>query len=287
MTAFGLESLTVAVEGLDHPEGVTVTADGQVFAGGEQGQVYRVDIDEGTMEQVATTEGFLLGLCSDADAFLYCCDIGRREVLRVDPRSGAVDGYSDGTDDRKMVNPNWPVFDPDGNLYVTDSGGWKADDGCIYRVSPDGTTEVWSEASTNFPNGACLTLDASALLVLESCTPALAKIPIGPDGSAGDREEVAQLEGTVPDGVALDADGNAYVCCYRPDRILRVSPSGSVETVADDPEGTILSAPTNGVWVGEDLSTFITGNLGRWHLTRCEWGAKGVPLHYPKLRRKG
>jgi sugar lactone lactonase YvrE len=145
---------------------------------------------------------------------------------------------------------------------------------------------VWSEVSTNFPNGACLSLDSSALLVLESCTPALVRIPIQEDGTAGKREEIALLGGTVPDGVSLDTNGNAYVCCYRPDRILRVSPTGSVELLADDPEGTLLSAPTNGVWVGDDSSIFITGNLGRWHLTRCEWGAKGVPLHYPKLARK-
>lgn len=284
--AVGLESLSVAVEGLDHPEGVTVTADGRLFAGGEEGQVYLADIESGAVEQVATTDGFLLGLCADADGGLYCCDIGRRAVLKVDPRSGAVDVYSDGTDERNMVNPNWPVFDAAGNLYVTDSGRWKADDGCIYRIAPDGRTSVWSEASTNFPNGACLTPDSSALLVLESCTPALVRIPIGDDGAAGSREEMARLEGTVPDGVALDTEGNAYVCCYRPDRILRVNPAGSVEVLADDPEGTILSAPTNGVWVGDDLSIFITGNLGRWHLTRCEWGATGVPLQYPSVTAK-
>jgi gluconolactonase len=279
-----LSRLVVFAEGLDHPEGVTVTADGRLYAGGESGQVYLVDIDTGKSEEVANTGGFLLGLCADSSGRLYCCDVGRRELLRVDPDSGKVDLYSNGTPGRSMINPNWPVFDASGNLYVTDSGTWKGNDGCIFRVTPTGETEIWATSSTNFPNGACVGIDRKSLLVLESCTPALVRIEIKDDGTAGNREEIARLEGTVPDGVALDTDGNAYVCCYRPDRILRVSPSGEVEILADDPEGTLLSAPTNGVWVGSNLDTFVTGNLGRWHLTKCDWGTKGVALEYPDIR---
>lgn len=270
----GTATLRVLAEGLDHPEGVTVTADGTLYAGGEAGQVYRVDHATGAVTQVATTGGFLLGLCADAAGRLYCCDVARREVLRVDPGNGSVGVYSAGTAARPMVNPNWPVFDAEGNLYVTDSGRWKEDDGCIFRVRPGGATELWSTASTDFPNGACLTEDGEALLVLESCTPALVRLPL--DRSSA-RKVVAPLGG-VPDGVALDTDGRAYVCYYRPDRIDRVSPDGAVETLAEDPDGTMLAAPTNGVWVGD---LFVCGNLGRWHLTACDFGARGIPLRYP------
>lgn len=278
-----ISKLIPFAEGLDHPEGVTVSADGLLYAGGENGQLYRVDIETGKFEEVAQTGGFLLGLCADSAGLLYCCDSQRREVLRIDPGSGKIDQYSSGTADRQMINPNWPVFDSAGNLYVTDSGKWKANDGCIFRVTPDGKTEVWTTSSSNFPNGSCLSIDRKALLVLESCTPALVRIAIQEDGSAGKREEIAILDGTVPDGVSLDRDGNAYVCCYRPDRILRVSRVGEVEVLADDPEGTVLSAPTNGVWIGPNLDTFVTGNLGRWHLTKCDWGTRGVPLEYPDM----
>lgn len=275
--------LVVFTEGLDHPEGVTVGPDGQLFAGGEAGQVYRIDPSTGAFEQVASTGGFLLGLCADGDGLLYCCDVGRREVLRVDPQSGTVEVYSKGTSDRVMVNPNWPVFDAEGDLYVTDSGAWKRNDGCIFRIDRHGNTSVWTEKTSNFPNGACLDLHQDALLVLESCTPALVRVAIEDDGSAGARQQIAALDGTVPDGVSIDIEGNSYVCCYRPDRILRVDRAGNVEILADDPEGTILSAPTNGVWVGPNLERFVTGNLGRWHLTECNWGTRGVPLQYPKL----
>lgn len=276
----GLESCEVFVEGLDHPEGVCVDAAGTLYAGGEAGQVYRIDVEKREAVEVASTGGFLLGMCADGAGRLYVCDVARREVLRVDPRDGTVEPFFAGSDDRPLVNPNWPVLDDAGVMYVTDSGGWKQDDGCIWRIEPDGRARVWTDEARAFPNGACLTAAGDALLVLESTTPALVRIPIEPDGSAGPRAVVASLPGSVPDGVAIDADGNAYVCYYRPDRIDRVAPDGSVTTIADDPEGTMLAAPTNGVWLDGDL---IVGNLGRWHLTRVRLGARGVPLRYPTV----
>lgn len=282
MGSIGLERLRRIADGLDHPEGVTVDATGVLFAGGEAGQIYRVGVDDGSVEEIATTRGFLLGLCADAEGRLYCCDVARKELLRVDPRDGSVSVYSQGAAGRPMVNPNWPAFDDAGNLYVTDSGRWKENDGCILRVDPEGATTVWSTASTGFPNGAALSSDGEALYVLESTTPALVRIPIRSDGSAGERRVVAALEG-VPDGCTLDTDGRVYVFYYRPDRIDRVLPDGSVETLAEDPEGTVLAAPTNGVWLEPDRRRLVVGSLGRWHLTECDFDATGIPLRYPKV----
>lgn len=279
----GLDLLDVVVHGLDHPEGVTVDPHGVVYAGGEAGQIYRVDVAAGSFEQVADTGGFILGLCSDAAGLLYVCDVKRRELLRVDPASGAVDIYSSGAPGRPFVNPNWPVFDESGRLYVTDSGTWKGDDGCIMRIEPGGATTVWDTACSAFPNGAALSIGGGALFVLESNTPALVRIPIGDDGRAGPRQLVAPLTG-VPDGVAVDADGRAYVMYYRPDRIDRVWPDGRVELLAEDPEGTALAAPTNGVWLEPERTRLLVGSLGRWHLTSCDFNATGIPLRYPAVR---
>lgn len=283
MTVTTLDRLTVAVEGLDHPEGVTLGPDGFVYAGGEAGQVYRVDLGAGTFEEIASTGGFLLGLCLDGRGRVYACDIGRLAVVRIDPVTGAVDEYSRGTAERPLVNPNAPVFDDAGNLYITDSGHLDADDGCLFVVRPDATTHVWTRCSTNFPNGACLSADGSALYVVESLTPALVRIDIDPDGSAGQREVVADLPGLVPDGVCLDTEGNAYITCYRPDRVLRVSASGDVDVIADDPRGVVLAAPTNGVFAGAELHTFVIASLGRWHLTTADVGAAGLPLRFPEI----
>lgn len=278
-----IDGIRTAAAGLDHPEAVTVSPDGTVWAGGEAGQVYRVDLESATVEQVADAGGFLLGITADGDGLLYVCNIGTPLVQRVDPVTGSVVTYTAGTPEWPLTNPNLGVFDEAGNLYVTESGKLDADNGCVMRVSPDGLTTVWTEESRAFPNGACLAADGNSLIVVESATPGLARIPILPDGSAGRREVLAVLDGTVPDGVAAAADGSLWVFCYRPDRVLRVDPEGSVSIVADDPRGTTLAAPTGGVWTGPDRRTLLVANLGRWHIAAWETEVPGVPLRYPRL----
>src|SRR5918911_692977 len=89
-----LADLRTVAEGLDHPEGVATGPDGLLYAGGEAGQVYRIDPEARAAEQIADTGGFVLGLCHDAAGTIYACDTGR--VVRVDAGSGAVDTFCDG-----------------------------------------------------------------------------------------------------------------------------------------------------------------------------------------------
>ena len=107
---------------------------------------------------------------------------------------------------------------------MTDSGEWGADDGFLFRVAPGGETTMWSDAVTAFPNGCCLTAAGDALLVVESHTRRVVRVPIMDDGSAGVPELVADLTGSQPDGIALAADGTLFVGCYRPDRVWRIPP---------------------------------------------------------------
>ena len=113
--------------------------------------------------------------------------------------------------------------------------------------------------------------------------PRVDRIEIGPDGSAGAIETVVEFPISVPDGVAFDTDGNLYVSMYRPDTIYRLTPSGQLDVLAEDPEGTLIAAPTNIAFCGPDLDILISANIGRWHLTRYEVGATGISLQYPDL----
>ena len=76
-----------------------------------------------------------------------------------------------------------------------------------------------------------------------------------------------RFDGTVLDGLALTADGGLLVSCYRPDRIYHLGRDGRVEVVAEDPQGTLLAAPTNVCFAGPELDVVVSANLGRWHLT--------------------
>ena len=279
-----LTDVEMVVGGLDHPEGVTWGPDGYAYAGGEAGQIYRVDVGAGTFEQIGCSEGFICGVACDADASVYACNTDASALVRA-RSDGSVDVVSTGSADRPMETPNYPCFHPSGDLYVSDSGEWEHGNGRVYRVRPDGTTELFSEAARWFANGLCLGPDADWLYVVESNLPGVSRIRIRPDGTAGEREVVATLPGDVPDGVQFDVDGNLYISLYTPSRIYRLEPSGRINVFVDDPGHTALSAPTNVVFGGEDRRDLLISNLGRWHIARLRMQSPGVPLAYPPAIR--
>jgi gluconolactonase len=263
--------IEVLVDGLDHPEGVCWDpAAGALWAGGEAGQIYRVSLDERHAEEVARAPGFVLGLAVDGRGRVVACCSDRGLVCVLE--NGSVRTVENG-----FRFPNYPAFAPDGTLYVSDSGSWGAANGRVFRLPPTGALEVFSEEVADFPNGCAVTPDGRYLWIVESHRPTVNRF----DLDTGELEEVTRLEGTVPDGMAFTADGGVVVSCYRPDRIVHIDSAGTVEIVAEDPQGTLLSAPTNVAFAGPDLDRLVCANLGRWHLALVETGLRGLPLHYP------
>jgi gluconolactonase len=259
----------VLVDGLDHPEGVAYDpATDVVWAGGEGGQLYRVDANDCT--EVARAPGFVLGLAVD----------GRGRLVLCGGKTGAVWVLEAG-EVRTVRNdfrfPNYPAFAPDGTLFVSDSGDWGGGNGRLVRVDADGSCETFSHAVPNFTNGCAVSPDGKWLWVVESYVPVLSRFEL----SSGRREEIRRFDGTVLDGLAFTAEGGLLISCYRPDRIYHLAVSGDVEIVAEDPQGTLLGAPTNVCFVGPGLDRVVSANLGRRHLTLLELGLVGAPLHRP------
>jgi len=275
-----LEEVRTLASGVDHSEGICVTPDGTMYVGGENGQFYRVN-DDGTATEVASTGGFLLGLASDAAGRVWACESAQHAVVRLDPRAGTIETVSTGAPDGQMATPNWGAFGPDGTYYVTDSGSWKGRDGRIFVIR-GGRTSLWSTDSIDFPNGCAVSPDGESLWVLESTPGRLVRIPILNDGSAGQREILVDLPGTVPDGITFATDGSVVIACYRPDVVLRWRSDLGVEVLASDPEGTVVAGPTNCVFYGPGLSRIAFPNIGRWHISSMEVpGLTGVPLWFP------
>lgn len=264
--------IEVLVDGLDHPEGVCWDPGaGVLWAGGEAGQVYRVHLDHRRAEEVARAPGFVLGLAVDGRGRVVLCCSDRGLVCLLE--QGAMRTIENG-----FRFPNYPAFAPDGTLYVSDSGSWGRSNGRVWRLSPDGELDVFSEQLTDFPNGCAVTADGRYLWIVESFSPTVNRF----DLQTGELELVTRLEGTVPDGVAFTADGGVVVSCYRPDRIVHIDAAGTVQTVAEDPQGTLLGGPTNVAFAGPALDRLVCANLGRWHLSLVDSGLRGMPLHYPE-----
>jgi gluconolactonase len=276
-----LSEFASLADGLDHPEGVATGPDGELYAGGEGGQVYRVD-EDGSYRQIASIDGFALGLALDAGRNIYICESTSHCVKRVSP-DGSVSVYSSGTPDRPLVTPNYPAFDADGNLYVSDSGTWYGDDGCIFVVRPDGNTELFTDRVTNFPNGIALSPDGAWLYVVVSLLPGIVRIKIEADGSAGTIEPVVDLPKNVPDGIAFDLDGTLWIACYSPSVIYRLATDGTLDVFGYDWQNTQLAAPTNITFCGPERRTMVIGSLARWHLTKIEMEVPGAPLNFPSI----
>ena len=84
-----LEDFRELVDGVNHPEGVAwdPTA-GCLYAGGETGELYRID-PAGKAELLGSTGGWMLGLAVDGDGRVYACDHGRGRIARYDPNPQA------------------------------------------------------------------------------------------------------------------------------------------------------------------------------------------------------
>ncbi len=284
MPLINLTQAQVLVDGLDHPEGVATGPDGALYAGGEAGQIYRIDFDAATATAFANTGGLNLGLAADAAGNLYVCNAGQRVVNRVTP-AGEVSVYSAGSAARAMRTPNYPAFGPDGTLYVADSGDWKADNGCLWAIAPGGAATVLDATCTAFPNGCAVSPDGAYLYVAMSLNPPrVVRVPIAGGRTTGAPATVIELPHTVPDGLAFCADGSLVIACYRPDTLFRLTVDGSLHVLLDDYEGTLLGAPTNVAFAGPGRSVLVWANLGRWHLgMHAATGLHGAPLFYPRL----
>ncbi|MGE5225049.1 MAG: SMP-30/gluconolactonase/LRE family protein, partial [Omnitrophica WOR_2 bacterium] len=257
---------------------------GFIYAGGEAGQLYRISPD-GKSQLLANTGGFILGVCVDGDQNVYACDVAKNQVVKVNP-AGELSVYSEGSPERKMVSPNYALFDRYGNLYLTASGIAGQNNACLFRIRPGGKTEMVSDEVSQNANGLALSPDGTQLYVILTDLCSVVKIPLGDSNPAGKlkrAEPVVQLDHAVPDGLAMDQEGNLYIGCYAPDVIYRYSSDGQLDVFAQDWKRSTLASPTNLAFGGPDWKTMFVANFARWDLAAAQVEIPGCPPNYPKL----
>jgi gluconolactonase len=273
--------MSILTQGVPHAECVAWHPDGHLVAGTDVGDVLVVPVDGSAPRVAARAErGYLGGIAIDGRGLAYICHVDQRVVLRIDLTSGAIQTYSSGSPDRPFKLPNYPVFDLEGRLYVSDSGAFGEGDGTIQVIEPDGRTWLPTDEAFEFSNGLAIDPSGRYLYAVEGTAPAVSRLEIHDDGSLGPKAHVFELPRHVPDGLAFTADGRLLVSCYRPDTVLLWN-GEEVTTLVDDWTGLTLCTPTNVAFGGTGLDRLFATSLGLWHTTEIHAGLVGAKLNYP------
>ena len=259
----------VLVSGLDHVEGVCWDERRQcLWAGGESGQVYRVELNGTSEVVVVIPDGALLGLALDRVGNLYICDAGNHQVWKMDEGCSVI-AFGDPID-----YPNYPAFAPDGRLYVSDSGSFVEPSGRVVAIDAKGVTIDVSPRPLAFANG--IAIDGTTLWIVESSAPGVSSMSI--DG--GPLTMRIPMERCVPDGLAFDAEGGLLISCYQPNQLWRWSAAGGLELVFEDWSGEFILSPTNVAFYGDDLGRLALASLCGHDIVTIKAPIVGRPIQF-------
>ena len=220
------------VPGGTRPEDVVVDAAGRLYAGVEDGRIWRWPAGfpgTGAAELFADTHGRPLGLEIDPrDGTLIICD-AYRGLLRAD-ETGHVRVLADSYEGRRLKFANNAAVTADGTVYFSDSSArfriehYQQDllehrpNGRVFRYRPDtGPLDLVADG-LYFPNGVALAPDESFLLVAQTGGYDILRIPLtGPGPKTPGRPEpfASNLPG-FPDNMSPAGDGTYWVAFPSP-----------------------------------------------------------------------
>jgi sugar lactone lactonase YvrE len=220
----------VLLDGLAFPEGPR-WRDGKLwFSDMHAGAVMTVDA-EGRAERVVEVPEQPSGLGWLPDGRLLVVSMRDRRLLRLDGE-GLVEVAD--LSEHATWHCNDMLVDEAGRAYVGNFGAeihggqGRPPATVLCRVDPDGEVHV-AARDLHFPNGTVLTPDGRTLIVAETFAPCLTAFAV--DASTGDltdRRVWAPIEGAVPDGICLDAEGAVWLASPVSAEVRRVAEGGRV-----------------------------------------------------------
>jgi len=208
------------VPGGTRPEDVVFDAAGRLYAGVEDGRIWRWPArypESGQAELFADTHGRPLGLEMDPrDGALIVCD-AYRGLLKTD-QTGHIRVLADSYAGRRLKFTNNAAVAADGTIYFTDSSTrfriehYKHDllehrpNGRIFRYQPGAGDLDLIADGLYFPNGLALAPDESFLLVAQTAGYDILRIPLTDHKAAGQPEPFATNLPGLPDNMSPAGD---------------------------------------------------------------------------------
>ena len=227
-------------KGSAHPEGITTDARGNFYVVTwdyeRQGQLGHLIVfsPDGKFQRRVEIAGSSsrLGDISfqPGTGNLLIVDYGGKQVLRVDPMTGASSVFISIPGEKAA--PNGMVFDKKGNIYLTDSF-----QGTVWKTGPTGgTPTAWIKTdlliSHGFPrlgaNGLAFDRAETALFVGNTGDDTIIRVPMV-NGEAGQPEVwLNSING--PDGMFFDDEDRLWVVANQADEVVVLDKTG--KTVA-------------------------------------------------------
>ncbi|WP_420393965.1 SMP-30/gluconolactonase/LRE family protein [Acuticoccus sp.] len=283
--------------GLERPECVLAHASGHLFAADWRGDGgVAVVAPDGSVRRI-TAHGVPTplrpnGIALQAEGTFLLAHLGdeRGGVFRLfaDGRTEAVLTEVEG---RPLPPANFVLLDRSGRLWVTvstrrvprhDAARPGVADGFIVVMPPGGPPRIVADG-LGYTNECVVSVDGRHLYVNETFGKRLSRFEIEDDGSLGPRETVAVFgEGTFPDGLAADAEGGLWITSIVSNRVVRVAPDGTAETVLEDCDRSLV-AQTEAMFRRDGLDT---ARLGLRHgkvlanLSSLAFGGEGLRTAY-------
>jgi sugar lactone lactonase YvrE len=207
------------------PEDVVIDGTGRIVAGDVAGRIWRWPADahaDAVPEILVNTGGRPLGIEVDPrDGALIVCD-AYRGLLRVTD-DGAITDLTREAGGTAILFCNNAAVARDGVVYFTDSSNrfplshWRRD---LLEHRPNGRVLAYDPASRrtdvvatgfHFPNGIALTPDESALMLVETVTHQLVRLPL----SGGEPTVLVDLP-AYPDNMSPVGDGTYWIALASP-----------------------------------------------------------------------
>jgi sugar lactone lactonase YvrE len=207
---------------------------------------------------------------------LYVADESNHSIRKISPDGlvttfagsrngdwGSLDGPST---EARFASPSGVAVDGAGNLYVADWGNHS-----IRKISPSGETSTLagvrepgfrdaqgSEARFREPNG--IAVDAAGIAyvadtgnhAIRTITPDGTVRTLAGSGEAGFTEGMGRAARfNLPFGIAVDGVGNVFVADTGNNRIRRITPDGTVTTLA----GSVTAGSADGIGLAASFNT--------------------------------
>jgi mucin-19 len=265
------------------PDGVAADATGNIYVADAGNKLIRKITPAGLVTTFASGFNRPAGVAVDAAGNVYVADAGSNSIYIITP-GGQVSIFATG-----FNSPSGVVVDGLGNVYVADLGNNQ-----IKKVTPAGTVSVFAgsgnlgasdglgiAASFSLPAG--LAIDAAGYLyvtdsgnqLIRKITPGGLVSTLAGSGLVGSADGVGGAASfSFPIGIVVDGIGNLYVADSGNNTIRKITPSGTVTTLAgtagnpgrangqgaaasfNDPRGIAIDANGN-LFIGDLVNNLI------------------------------